>query len=76
MKKMGRREGRFPGAPNRVLREGKRATKRVLSTSSLSSTTTSNSAMEVARGVERGIRAFNNLVGEEENEVKIQDHPE
>ena len=75
MKKMGRREGRFPGAPNRVLREGKRATKR-LSTSSLSSTTTSNSAMEVARGVERGIRAFNNLVGEEENEVKIQDHPE
>ena len=69
MKKMGRREGRFPGAPNRVLREGKRATKRV-STSSLSSTTTSNSAMEVARGVERGIRAFNNLVGEEENEVK------
>ena len=74
MKKMGRREGRFPGAPNRVLREGKRATKRV-STSSLSSTTTSNSAMEVARGVERGIRAFNNLVGEEETEVKIQDHP-
>ena len=70
MKKMGRREGRFPGAPNRVLREGKRATKRVLSTSSLSSTTTSNSAMEVARGVERGIRAFNNLVGEEEIEVK------
>ena len=75
MKKMGRREGRFPGAPNRVLREGKRTTKRV-STSSLSSTTTSNSAMEVARGVERGIRAFNNLVGEEENEVKIQDHLE
>ena len=70
MKKMGRREGRFPGAPNRVLREGKRATKRVLSTSSLSSTTTSNSAMEVARGVERGIRAFNNLVGEGEIEVK------
>ena len=72
---MGRREGRFPGAPNRVLREGKRAAKRV-STSSLSSTATSNSAMEVARGVERGIRAFNNLVGEEEIEVKIQDHPE
>merc|ERR1712013_911238 len=55
----------------RVLREGKRATKRVLSISSLSSTTTSNSAMEVARGVERGIRAFNNLVGKEENEEEF-----
>ena len=65
--KMGRREGRFPGAPSRAGREGKRATERVAS-SALPVPATSP-AIEAAKGVERGIRAFNNLVGEEEKEV-------
>ena len=64
---MGRREGRFPGAPSRAGREGKRATERVASTALPVPAT--SPALEAAKGVERGIRAFNNLVGEEEKEV-------
>ena len=65
--RMGRREGRFPGAPSRAGREGKRATERV--TSSALPVPATSPAIEAAKGVERGIRAFNNLVGEEEKEV-------
>ena len=62
--KMGRREGRFPGAPSRAGREGRRTTERIAS-SALPVPTTSP-AMEAAKGVERGIRAFNNIAGEEQ----------
>ena len=65
--KMGRREGRFPGAPSRAGREGKRTTERVASFAFPVPAT--SPALEAAKGVERGIRAFNNLVGEEEKEV-------
>ena len=65
--KMGRREGRFPGAPNRAGREGRRVTERVAA-SALPVPTTSP-AIEAARGVERGIRAFNNLAGEQMEQV-------
>merc|ERR1719367_1077782 len=63
---MGRREGRFPGAPHRVGREGRRTTERI-ATSALPVLTTSP-AIEAAKGVERGIRVFNNLPGEEQEE--------
>ena len=62
--KMGRREGRFPGAPSRAGREGRRTTERIAS-SALPVPITSP-AIEAAKGVERGIRAFNNLAGEEQ----------
>ena len=64
---MGRREGRFPGAPSRAGREGRRTAERIPS-SALPVPATSP-AIEVAKGVERGIRAFNNLAGEEEEQV-------
>ena len=56
---MGRREGRFPGAPGGSRREGR---ERVSTSSSLSSSPTPG--LEAARGVERGLRAFRSIAGE------------
>ena len=66
---MGRREGRFPGAPSRAGREGKRSKTERVASSALPPVPATSPAIEAAKGVERGIRAFNNLVGEEEKEV-------
>jgi hypothetical protein len=61
---MGRREGRFPGAPGRPTREGRAAKERVACGASPPASPVPG--MEVALGVERAIRAFDNIAGEGE----------
>ena len=63
---MGRREGRFPGAPARAAREGRRAAERV---AAAALPATPAPGLEAARGVERGIRAFRNLAREQDGQV-------
>jgi len=63
---MGRREGRFPGAPGRAAREARRAAERV--PAAALPATLSCPGLEAARGVERGIRAFRNLAKEHDGQ--------
>lgn len=65
---MGRREGRFPGAPGRAAREARRAAERV--PAAALPATLSCPGLEAARGVERGIRAFRNLAKEHDGQVR------